>query len=120
MLKTIYDALEFFSFIVPIAIQVFIGMFTKLGWMNDSFALTMYEAMSYACAGLLIAASAWCTKRCVHQNCLVISARTGPSLAQAVLLLLFAVFSAMAPTTGISLKYCSHKVADFVSFQTPP
>lgn len=119
MLETIYDALEFSAFIVPIVIQVFLGMFTKLGWLSESFALTMYTAMSYACAGILIVAAGWRTGRCVSHESLVISARTGPFLLQSTLLLSFAVFSAMAPTTGISLKYCAKAAADFVSFQTP-
>lgn len=113
----LYDIIEFLAFIVPRILQLILEAGTRMHLIADPLAMSLYVAMSYVSASILLGVSAASLCRAVYKNNLIINRYTGKLIAQAVCLVILSVFTAAAPTTGLSLQYCAKAVGEFVTFQ---
>lgn len=119
MPTTVFDFFEFAVFIFPRSIQVLLGVLTQTGWITDNFAFSMYLGLTYVCSAALTGTSLVMGSRCVFGQVLVISRETTMPLTKSLFILCLAGFTAAAPTTGLSLKYCAKAAADFIRFADP-
>jgi hypothetical protein len=113
----VYNIIEFVAFIVPRVLQFVLDAITHLNWMDSRLAMNMYIGMSYACAAALLTGSFSLVRRSVHSGVLVVGKQTAWVLIGALVLSALAAFTAAAPSTGLSLKYCAKAIAGFVTFE---
>ncbi len=116
--ESAYNAIEFVAFIVPRALQFVLDGLTHLNWIDNRFAMSMYIGMSYACASMLFFGSFLMVRRTIYSGTLVIGRQTYGLLIGAMMLIAFSGFTAVAPSTGLSLKHCAKAVAGFVTFDS--
>jgi len=112
----LYEGVEFFAFIVARALQLVLDAFTQLNWVDSRLAMNLYVGLSYASAIVLLFACWHMAKKAIHDGALVIGKETAAPLSACAALVAWAVFTAMAPSTGLSLKYCAKAMAGFIRF----
>ena len=112
----LYDAFEFSLFIIPRSIQFVLGGVFELGWMRQEAAMGLYVGLTYLGAIGLLGLASRQVRRCVWKGALVIGPSTAKPLAMTVLLLIWAIFTALAPEMGLSIRECTKAIASFVTF----
>lgn len=114
----LYNAFEFVVFLIPRVIQLLIDPITTLYGMEPSFAMSIYTGLSLLCAAGLAAAGCFAFRSAVRGQVLVINRETAQALFLSMALFGFATFTALAPSSGLSLKHCAKTVASFVTVRT--
>lgn len=112
----VYDAIEFVAFIVARILQFVLGTMTQLSLISDDLANNFYHGFSYLIALTLLIWSLTIAKSTVYKGSILINRQTSLILLLVLAIQMMAAFTAAAPTTGLSLKYCAKAVAGFVKF----
>lgn len=110
------DALEYVAFIVPRMIQNLLDMPFGMGLISGSMAMNLYLLLSYGTAAVLLFMAHLQARQCIWSGELVICKETFKPLLMGMIMTILAIYTVMAPTTGLSLRHCTMSAAPFVTF----
>lgn len=122
---SLLDGIEFVAFIVPRLLQVGLDGFVQVGALPVHAAFGLYQAIAYVAGAALLFAASRAARPAFHQGALYLSHATAPFVGAALVLVLLGASSLLAPSSGLSLRYCNVVAAGFAStggaslFQSP-